>query len=125
MQQVVTAKPYRFVPPHQGTFWPWLIQKWLPGHAQRRWGVDWPEFHGLERLKASLKAGHGIILAPNHCRPCDPHVLGLLGTELRQPLFTMASAHLFMQGRLQRWLLRRAGVFSVYREGLDREALKT
>ena len=37
--------------------------------------------------------------------------------------FVMASAHLFMQGRLQAFLLRRAGAFSVYREGLDRQAL--
>jgi hypothetical protein len=29
----------------------------------------------------------------------------------------------FKQGRLQAWLLSRAGVFSVWREGLDREAL--
>lgn len=125
MQQVVIAKPYEFVPPHQGAFWPWLLQKWLPGHTRRQWGVDRPEFHGLEHLWASLQAGHGVILAPNHCRPCDPFVLMLLGAELRQPLYTMGSAHLFMQGRLQRWLLRRAGVFSVFREGLDREALKT
>jgi 1-acyl-sn-glycerol-3-phosphate acyltransferase len=37
----------------------------------------------------------------------------------------MASWHLFMQGRLQRWLMRVAGAFSVYREGMDREALRT
>jgi hypothetical protein len=36
----------------------------------------------------------------------------------------MASAHLFMQGRLKRFLLRWAGAFSIYREGMDREALK-
>jgi hypothetical protein len=36
----------------------------------------------------------------------------------------MASWHLFMQGPVQRFLLPRAGVFSIYREGLDREALK-
>jgi hypothetical protein len=36
----------------------------------------------------------------------------------------MASSHLFMQGRMKRFLLRRAGAFSIYREGLDREALK-
>jgi hypothetical protein len=29
-----------------------------------------------------------------------------------------------MQSRLQRWLLQHVGVFSVYREGMDREALK-
>jgi 1-acyl-sn-glycerol-3-phosphate acyltransferase len=125
MEQVVIAKPYQFVPPHHGTFWPWLLQKCLPRHTRRSWGVERPEFHGLERLRASLQAGHGVILAPNHCRPCDAFILLLLGAELRQPLYTMASAHLFMQGRLQRWLLRRAGVFSVFREGLDREALKT
>jgi 1-acyl-sn-glycerol-3-phosphate acyltransferase len=101
------------------------LHKWLPGHTRRKWGVSWPEFHGLEHLKASLQAGHGVILAPNHCRPCDPYILALLGVELRQPFYTMASWHLFMQGHVQRWLLRRAGAFSVYREGLDREALKT
>ncbi len=125
MQQVVIAKPYKFVPPHHGSFWPWLLQKWLPGHVRRKWGVTQMEYHGLDRLKASLKAGHGILIAPNHCRPVDPFVLGLLGAELGQAFYTMASAHLFMQGRVQRWLLRRAGGFSVFREGMDKEALKT
>jgi 1-acyl-sn-glycerol-3-phosphate acyltransferase len=124
MQEVVIAKPYQFVPPHHGSFWPRLMQKWFPGHVRRKWGVERPEVHGLERVKASLDAGHGVILAPNHCRPCDPFVLTSLGSELHRPFYIMASWHLFMQGRLQRWLLRRAGVFSVYREGLDREALK-
>ncbi len=125
MQQVVVAKPYQFAPPHHGTFWPWVLQQWLPGHVHRKYGIEPPEFHGLDLLKNSLKAGHGIILAPNHCRPCDPFVIGLLGAQLQQPLYTMASAHLFMQSRLQRWLLTRSGAFSVFREGLDREALKT
>jgi hypothetical protein len=35
----------------------------------------------------------------------------------------MASAHLFMQSRIQAFLLRRSGAFSIYREGLDRQAL--
>ena len=125
MQQVVIAKPYEFAPPHHGTFWPWLLHKWLPGHTRRKWGIEGLEFHGLERLQASLRAGHGVILAPNHCRPCDAFMLTLLGAELRQPFYVMASAHLFMTSRIQRWLLCRAGAFSVFREGLDREALKT
>jgi hypothetical protein len=36
----------------------------------------------------------------------------------------MASWHLFMQSSIQRFLMRRAGAFSVYREGIDRESLK-
>ena len=79
----------------------------------------------MDKLKASLDAGHGILLAPNHCRPCDPLVLGMLGREVNQPFFIMASAHLFLNGGLQAWLLPRVGAFSVYREGMDREALKT
>ena len=125
MQQVVIAKPYEFASPHHGTFWPWLLHKWLPGHVRRKWGIAGLEFHGLERLKASLKAGHGVILAPNHCRPCDAFIVTLLGAELRQPFYVMASAHLFMNSRIRRWLLCRAGAFSVFREGLDRQALKT
>ena len=39
--------------------------------------------------------------------------------------FIMASWHLFMQDRVQTFLLRRAGAFSIYREGIDRAALNT
>lgn len=124
MQQVVIAKKYEFVPPHHGTFWPRILQRLMARHARRKCGVEQTTFHGLDRLRASLAAKHGIILAPNHCRPCDPFVLASLCIELDQPFYTMASAHLFMQSRWQRWLLRRVGVFSVFREGLDREALK-
>jgi 1-acyl-sn-glycerol-3-phosphate acyltransferase len=36
----------------------------------------------------------------------------------------MASWHLFMQSRVQGFLLQRVGGFSLYREGVDRESLK-
>jgi 1-acyl-sn-glycerol-3-phosphate acyltransferase len=48
----------------------------------------------------------------------------MLCARLRRPPYIMASWHLFMQGRIQRLLLRTAGVFSVYREGVDRVALR-
>ena len=79
----------------------------------------------MEHLRRSFDAGHGILLASNHCRPCDPMLLGLLSLRVRQPFYLMASWHLFRQNRFQTWLLPRLGAFSVYREGLDREALKT
>ena len=88
-------------------------------------GIESVECRGTEHLQHSLAAGHGILLTANHCRPCDPMTLGMLSLRVRQPFFVMASWHLFMQSRLQTWLLPRIGAFSVYREGLDREALKT
>jgi 1-acyl-sn-glycerol-3-phosphate acyltransferase len=66
-----------------------------------------------------------VLLAPNHCRPCDALVVAVLGAEAGTALYTMASWHQFMGGRLKAWFLRRIGAFSVYREGLDRTALRT
>jgi 1-acyl-sn-glycerol-3-phosphate acyltransferase len=125
MQDIVITKPYRFVPPHHGRLWNPFLMWWVPRTVRRDWGVEWPTFAGLDHLRQSLQSGHSIILAPNHCRPCDPMVFGSACVELRTPCYIMASWHLFMQGRLQRFLIRRAGAFSVYREGIDREALKT
>jgi hypothetical protein len=52
-------------------------------------------------------------------------VLARLSRAVGSPFFMMASAHLFMQEKLQAFLLSRAGAFSVYREGIDRAALNT
>lgn len=124
MQKIVIDKPYRFVPPYPGRFWGRILALWLPHHLQVNYGITGSEFQGIEHLQRSLAAGHGILLAPNHCRPCDALVMGLLSQQVARPFYCMAGWHLFMQGRFQAWLLRRAGAFSVYREGMDREALK-
>jgi 1-acyl-sn-glycerol-3-phosphate acyltransferase len=124
MQSIIIAQPYQFVPPHRGTFWPRLLRPWLRSRLRRGFGVTSIECRGVEHLRQSVQAGHGILLAPNHCRPCDPFVLDALGQQVHRYLHVLASWHLFMQNRVQRWLLPRAGVFSIHREGTDREALK-
>jgi 1-acyl-sn-glycerol-3-phosphate acyltransferase len=124
VQKVVITKPYRFVPPKRGTFWWRLFQPALGPYLERTAGITKVDCHGTHRLRESLRAGHGVMLVPNHSRPCDPLVLGTLSYELGQPLYIVASWHTFMQNRLQSFLLPRLGVFSIYREGTDREALK-
>jgi 1-acyl-sn-glycerol-3-phosphate acyltransferase len=123
MQSIVVAKPYTFVPPRRGNFWPALLRPLQP-RLLRSHGVVQVDFRGADRLRASVAAGHGVMLTPNHCRPCDPFVVAGLGYEVGRHVHIMASSHLFMQGWLQQFLLRRAGAFSIYREGMDREALK-
>ena len=60
-------------------------------------------------------------MAPNHSRLSDPMALGLLSKEAGAELFAMASWHLFKESAwYQRFLIRRMGAFSVYREGNDR-----
>jgi 1-acyl-sn-glycerol-3-phosphate acyltransferase len=124
MQNIVIAKTYRFVPPRLSTFWSRIIQWYLPTYLRKGFGITSWKCVGAERLAASLKAGSGVLLASNHCRPCDPMVLALLSREVGRPFHVMASWHLFMQSRVQSFLLPRLGGFSVYREGLDRESLK-
>jgi len=125
MQNIVIDQPYRFVPPRRGRFWYALFGLWLPRYLNRSHGIESVECRGVEHLRRSLDAGHGILLTSNHCRPCDPMTLGMLSLAVRRPFYMMASWHLFRQSRFQTWLLPRIGAFSVYREGLDREALKT
>jgi 1-acyl-sn-glycerol-3-phosphate acyltransferase len=124
MQTIIVEKPYRFVPPYPGEFWTRVFRPYLRHYLKRTWGIAAAEIRGIQHLQDSIQRGHGILLAPNHCRPGDPLVMGLLNEQSGRPIHTMASWHLFMEGRIRGWLLRRIGGFSIFREGLDREALR-
>jgi hypothetical protein len=65
------------------------------------------------------------MLAPNHCRPGDPLVLGWLARDVGCHVFAMASWHLFNQGWFTAWSIQKMGGFSVNREGVDRQAINT
>jgi 1-acyl-sn-glycerol-3-phosphate acyltransferase len=125
VENLVLDQPYRFVPPDRSAFWARQLSRFvLPRYMRSTHGVESVEFFGAERLQASVDAGHGVMLTPNHCRPGDPMALFPLGIAVGAPLHVMASWHLFVVSAVQTWVLRRMGVFSVYREGMDREALK-
>jgi 1-acyl-sn-glycerol-3-phosphate acyltransferase len=95
-----------------------------PHYLWKNYGLKHFQLLGLDRLQASIRAGHAVMLAANHCRPCDPMVLGHLAGSRGIFPHTMASWHLFMQSPVMRFMLPLIGTFSVYREGLDRESLK-
>ncbi len=121
---VVSEKAYTFSPPVNSRFWPWFFGKFLARHLRDSGGIHTHAITGLEKVQESLRAGHGILIAPNHVRPSDPMSMGLLVQALKQNINIMASAHLFFDSRFHAWLMPRLGAFSVYREGLDRESLK-
>ena len=126
MQNIVFDKPYEFIPPYAGTWWYDLIARMrlYESYLRRAEGVVSHECRGVDHLRASLAAGYGILLTPNHCRTADPLALGWLGTEAGCRLYAVASWHLFQQGAFYRWALRRMGAFSIYREGVDRQAIQ-
>lgn len=127
MQDIIIEKPYQFVPPHRGNFLPKAILKLgiVPWYLRKFEGVVSHQLHGIDHLRESMRQGHGVLLAPNHCRYADPLVMAFVASEAQVPMFAMASWHLFQQSRWQRWALSAMGAFSVYREGLDRQSLDT
>ncbi len=125
MQNIVIDKPYKYIPPHRGNWWPAFIQRF---RLIDRWlakgnGVVGYEVRGVEHLQDSLSQGHGILLTPNHARPCDPIAMGWLAREARTHVFAMASWHLYNQDWLTGFAITKMGAFSVYREGIDRTAI--
>ena len=125
MNSVVSDKPYVPVLPYHGTLWPRALNFYFPRYLRRHYGTRAVRIFGAEKIRVSIAAGHGVLIAPNHCRDEDPFVMGALAREAGQPFFVVASAHLFMGSKLQAFLLRRAGAFSIYREGMDKQAVQT
>ncbi|QDT69768.1 acylglycerophosphoethanolamine acyltransferase [Planctomycetes bacterium MalM25] len=124
MIEIVREEPYEFVPPIDSDWWCWLIRTFkLRSFLAKEYCVESVEVRGVERLKASFAEDRGVVLAANHSRLADPMVMGELTTAVGRNLFAMASWHLFKEGALQRFLIRRIGAFSVYREGNDRQAV--
>ncbi|RIK79722.1 MAG: 1-acyl-sn-glycerol-3-phosphate acyltransferase [Planctomycetota bacterium] len=125
MQDVVIEEPYEFVPPYYSRFWQAVMRRYIPHWRRKTYGLDSVELRSVERLQASLDAGHSVLLAPNHCRLSDPFTMVEVSKAVKRDVHAMASWHLFKQSRLECFMLRRVGGFSVYREGVDRQAINT
>ena len=115
MNSVVSDKPYTPVRPYRGTIWPMVLNLYIPRYLRRRYGTAEVTVFGVEKLQASLEAGHGVMITPNHSRDEDPFILSKVANVIGRPFYVLASAHLFMGNKLQAFLLRRAGAFSIYR----------
>lgn len=125
MNSVVSDKPYVPVLPYRGTLWPRMLNRYIPRYLRRRYGTAKVEIVGAEKLAGSIAAGNGVLITPNHSRDEDPFILSTLARHVGRPFFVVASAHLFMGSKLQAFVLRRAGAFSIYREGMDKQAVQT
>ena len=55
MQNIIIAKPYEFVPPARGTFWPAVFRPLLRPYLAQVWGVTRFDIVGIETLRAALR----------------------------------------------------------------------
>jgi hypothetical protein len=109
MQDAVFDQPYRFIPPYRGNGWPNLIQSlqlYRPYLRRNEGAVEFRVTHA-ERISSSLRAGHGILITPNHPQLGDPLVIGQLTRLLPSHVYVMASWHLFRQSWLTGFCVHR------------------
>ncbi|HEY2414692.1 MAG TPA: 1-acyl-sn-glycerol-3-phosphate acyltransferase [Pirellulaceae bacterium] len=127
MQKIIVEKPYQFLPPYRGTFWPAFFRgiRIHDYYLRKNEGVVAHEVRHVERLRASIAAGDAILVTPNHPRTADPLAMGWLTVETPCHFHVMASWHLFQHSRIYGWAIRALGGFSVNREGVDRQAINT
>ncbi len=97
MIPVVREEPYSFYPPQRSTLGYNLLRYLVPTALRRMYGVERVEVRNLEGFQASVDAGHGILLAPNHPRACDPFTVGMISYYSRVPFYFMASWYLFRE----------------------------
>ena len=84
------------------------------------------EVEGLEHLQSALRAGHGILLTPNHSFHWDSYCLLEAAERLSTPFYFMSAWQVFaLSSWFQRISMQRCGCFSVDREGTDMQAMKT
>lgn len=124
MQDIVVEAPYEFIPPHRGRWWPWLLVHFVAGgYLRKHYSIRGCEVRGAEKLRASLDAGHGIVLTSNHPRPCDPMAASWITRAVEHPFYCMASWHTFLNSKIEKYLMRRCGAFSIHRESTDHTSL--
>ena len=80
---------------------------------------------GLEHLAERLRAGHGVLITPNHVAYTDPLLLAEAADRVKRPFHFMTAWQVFHQSAMKRVLLPRMGCFSVDREGRDRRSFRT
>jgi 1-acyl-sn-glycerol-3-phosphate acyltransferase len=124
---VVFDRRYEFVPRDRSTLGPWLIQRLrlVDFYLKKKESIVDRELQDFHLLRESVDQGHGIVVAPNHCRYADPLVMGWPARAINIHFFAMASWHLFNKSWFDSFGMRKCGAFSLHREGTDRKSLET
>ena len=119
-------KPYRFRPPKYSP----LLEPLFAAYSEifmlrRKFNVQGVTEEGARQVSELVKAGHSVLVTPNHADHADPFVLNYIGHRWKLPFHYMAAREGFERSRMNALAMQRSGVFSVDREGADIAAIKT
>ena len=86
-RSIFIEKPYKFVPAIKAN-WPQKLYRGLKLHRitlRRREGVWDQDVRGAEKIRASIDAGHAVLMTPNHPRLADPANMHLSLIHISEP----------------------------------------
>lgn len=126
MRRLRTDLPYRFRPPKmKGWFRPFGLLANRLIFLSRKYRIGKLETEGFVKVAELCKAGHAVVLAPNHSDHSDPHLILECGARHGFASFFMGAREIFEVSETAAWSLQSMGVFSVDRDGPDISAIKT
>ncbi len=79
----------------------------------------------FDRVRELIARGDRVLFTPNHPSRTDPQLVGRLCQQLGRPASFMAAYDVFLENKMQAWLMQRTGSFSIDREGNDRKSMMT
>lgn len=125
MDKTTFRRPPQWWPPKLSPFW---VRFWQPLRRiiqHKLQCLDHIDIHGLDNLRASVTAGHGVLITPNHSGHSDAIVLCRTAEQLGTPYYFMSAWQVFGRASwLRRKIFQQHGCFSVDREGTDMQAFR-
>jgi hypothetical protein len=125
MRRLRNDLPYTFRPPQPRAWFRPLGLFANRFYLQQKFAVTKLDDSGFDRVKELSRAGHAVLLAPNHADHSDPHVMTELVARHGMKSHFMAAREVFEISKLGSFALESMGVFSVDRDGPDLSAIKT
>jgi len=125
MRRLRNDLPYTFRPPKMKRWMrPLVIAVNRMMQLKRQYRIQEIEEEGFAKAGALARAGHSVLLAPNHSDHSDPHVIMELCARHGMHPYFMGAREIFEVRAINAWALQTAGVFSVDRDGPDLSAIK-
>ncbi|HEV3080112.1 MAG TPA: lysophospholipid acyltransferase family protein [Gemmataceae bacterium] len=120
---IIDTQPADFWPPRTNRFWRAVLDPWRALFLRHHYRVTEVRAEGTAWFHDCFAPGDGVLIAPNHSDDSDPLVMMEVGRQCGVPFHFMAAWQLFRpHWGLDGFFLKRMGVFSVDREGIDRRA---
>ncbi len=118
-------QPYRFTPPAPNRLVAFIFKRlnyrWYLPRKQRITSVT---VSGRDELIHARREGDAVLFLPNHPTHSDAAIFIEAQRQAGSRTRMMAAYDVFLRSRIDAWIMRKLGAFSVDREGSDQRSMK-